>query len=467
MTRAPRADRALLWRSLWRNLVAGTRMALFLRTSPYDFRFSAGQYAMVALASVLTWALGGLLRNGLGASFDPAALPTGLAQLPLVLLACLLAAHVLRLPAIALPLAIAITATDPVFELGAVIVHHLGYAQTLPAWLTAIAPWVNLAFIGWAFAVLGRAQWLFAGWRGARSVGAYATFCALLLFFIGFMPRAELWGHGQAPEPAARWPGPVREDLFHRQGQLLAEKLAALEPQRPGTEDLYFLGVAPYAQQDTFMKELGSVRRLMESRFDLAGRALSLVNHASTLAREPIASVTQLRAALDGMAKVMDVNEDVLFLFLTTHGTDRHELEFSLPPLELSQLNPTMLARMLADSGIRWKVIVISACYSGGFIEPLRDENTLIITSANATQPSFGCEVDSDYTWFSRAFFDQALREQALEGRFSIEEAFGNAQEAVAARERAEGYEPSRPQIHVGGAIRAKLESLSRRLGNP
>jgi len=29
------------------------------------------------------------------------------------------------------------------------------------------------------------------------------------------------------------------------------------------------------------------------------------------------------------------------------------------------------LARMLQDSGIKWRVVVVSACYSGGFIEPL------------------------------------------------------------------------------------------------
>lgn len=460
----PRSDRALLWRSALRNLVAGTRLALFLRVSPFDFRFSAGQYATMALASLAAWGLGGVLRNGPGGVLDFAALATGLAQLPLVLLACLLVAHILRLPSIALPLAIAITATDPVFETGAVIAHHLGNAETLPDWLAMLAPWLNLAFIGWAFAVLGRAQWVFAGWRGRRSVGAYATFCALLLFFIGFLPRTELWNAPPAPEPAPHWPGPVREDLFHRQGHLLADRLAALEPQRPGVEDLYFVGVAPYAQQDTFMKELDSVRRLMERVLDAAGRALSLVNHGSTLAREPIASVTQLRAALEGVARRMDADEDVLFLFLTSHGTDRHELEFALPPLELSQLNPTMLARMLSDSGVKWKVIVISACYSGGFIEALRDENTLIITSANPSQPSFGCEVSSDYTWFSRAFFDEALRAQAEGGTFSLEAAFEKARDTVAAREKAEGYEPSQPQIHVGNAIRAKLESLARRL---
>src|SRR4029077_9041476 len=118
---------------------------------------------------------------------------------------------------------------------------------------------------------------------------------------------------------------------------------------------------------------------------------------------------------------------------------------FDLPPLELAQLTPSALARMLADSGIKWKVIVISACFSGGFIEPLKDATTLIITAADAFHSSFGCEYDSDYTWFSEALYDEALRET-----FSFAEAFDMAKETVSDRERAEGYQASNPQMFVG-----------------
>jgi hypothetical protein len=104
-------------------------------------------------------------------------------------------------------------------------------------------------------------------------------------------------------------------------------------------------------------------------------------------------------------------------------------------------------------------VIVISACFSGGFIEPLKDDNTLIITAADAFHSSFGCEYDSDYTWFSQAFYDEALSET-----FSFVEAFEAAKEAVRDRERAEGYPPSNPQISVGSAMRKKLAALEKRL---
>lgn len=78
--------------------------------------------------------------------------------------------------------------------------------------------------------------------------------------------------------------------------------------------------------------------------------------------------------------------------------------EIENAPLELNQIDPKWLKDALDKSGIRWKVIVISACYSGSFIPALQDDNTLIITASAADRTSFGCENEADYTYFGRAF---------------------------------------------------------------
>jgi hypothetical protein len=114
---------------------------------------------------------------------------------------------------------------------------------------------------------------------------------------------------------------------------------------------------------------------------------------------------------------------------------------------------------MLHDSGIKWKVLVISACYSGGFIKPLEDENTLIITATDASSQSFGCENGEDFTWFGKAYFDEALRRTR-----SIAEAFELARQAVAQREREQKLPASNPQMYVGAAIKDKLTALQQRL---
>ena len=85
---------------------------------------------------------------------------------------------------------------------------------------------------------------------------------------------------------------------------------------------------------------------------------------------------------------------------------------------------------------------MISACYSGGFIEPLKSPNTLVITAARADRVSFGCSEESDFTYFGRALFAEALQQTR-----DIVQAFTLAQARVAEREQADHYQASEPQI--------------------
>ena len=129
----------------------------------------------------------------------------------------------------------------------------------------------------------------------------------------------------------------------------------------------------------------------------------------------------------------------------------------NFPPLALHQLTPIALHRMLQEAGIKWKVVVVSACYSGGYVEPLKDPYTVVITSSRADRTSFGCDNASEFTYFGHAYFQDALKKTT-----SFVEAFELARAAIAARERSEGLTPSEPQIHVGSAIRDKLGTRGR-----
>jgi hypothetical protein len=284
---------------------------------------------------------------------------------------------------------------------------------------------------------------------------------ALFLFFALAVPRAELWQADSVEEDDSNEPvaSITQEEVLHAQTPLLMNELDELAPERPGVTDLYFLGLAPFGSQDVFARELASVHELFEERFDTSGRSVVLSNNPATLEEIPIATITHLRLALARIATVMNPEEDLLFLYITTHGNPNQELAFELPPLELNQLTPSALARMLADSGIKWKVLVISACYSGSYIEPLKDDNTLIITASAADRQSFGCASENDFTYFGRAYFDEALRKT-----FSFPQAFEAARLSIAARERSGKLAPSNPQMHLGGAMREKLAGLEERL---
>jgi hypothetical protein len=123
----------------------------------------------------------------------------------------------------------------------------------------------------------------------------------------------------------------------------------------------------------------------------------------------------------------------------------------------LQSLSVADLADALEDSGIKWRVIIISACYAGGFIDSLRDPTTVVIAAAAADRSSFGCSNDSDLTYFGAAFYRDALPQAR-----SLEDAFATAKKAIGERERRENETPSDPQAYFGAEIAKKLSELVR-----
>ena len=72
------------------------------------------------------------------------------------------------------------------------------------------------------------------------------------------------------------------------------------------------------------MKEVNAVNRMFKDHFQTQDKSIRLINNPKALAEAPVASVTSLRASLRGIAHVMDKEEDILFLFLTSHGSRSH-----------------------------------------------------------------------------------------------------------------------------------------------
>ena len=107
---------------------------------------------------------------------------------------------------------------------------------------------------------------------------------------------------------------------------------------------------------------------------------------------------------------------------------------------------------MLGRTGVRNKVVIISACYSGIFIPRLADADTLVITAADANHPSFGCEDKAKWAYFGDAFFNAALRRAN-----NLKDAFLMARSLVLRRELREGFEPSHPQMAGGGKVEPLL----------
>jgi hypothetical protein len=173
----------------------------------------------------------------------------------------------------------------------------------------------------------------------------------------------------------------------------------------------------------------------------------------------PFATVSNLRATLSEIGDIIDPEQDVVMIYLTSHGSRDHKLSVEFAPLRLDPLTPEVLKEMLDSAGIKWRIIVVSACYSGGFIDPLKDEYTLIMTASAADRTSFGCGSESNATYFGDALFGHALRVED-----SFVKAFAQAKARIEERERVEKLRPSEPQLFVGEAMAAKLPKLEAEL---
>jgi hypothetical protein len=241
------------------------------------------------------------------------------------------------------------------------------------------------------------------------------------------------------------------ERFQESQRRLLQAQIARLAPPAQGTTNIYALGVAGWADQDVFLKELDGGLAVLGGIFPLNGRTLRLVNNRATRARLPVADRTNFTAAVHAIAEVMNREQDVLLLFLTSHGGPSG-FALRLPSAAISELTPREVKATLDEERIKNRLVIVSACFAGIFVRPLANDNTIVLTAADARSTSFGCAPERDWTYFGDAFFRYGLRR----GR-DLQAAFDNARVMIRGWELMDRAPPSNPQGYFGPALTAKL----------
>lgn len=248
-------------------------------------------------------------------------------------------------------------------------------------------------------------------------------------------------------------PEVINEIALYNQNQLLEAAWHRLEDNDPDNIDMYFLVIAGDGKEGVFRREALYVKDYFDHTFGTTGKSMALINSKQTVKEIPLATPTSIRKSLAQIAGRMDPDNDILFIYMTSHGSSDFEFVLGQAGMSLPDLPARELADALAELPVKWKVIVISACYSGGFIPELRDKYSLIITAAAPDQPSFGCEDRNEFTYFGEAYFKDAL---PVSGDFV--EAFEKAVAIVIEREKAEDYEHSNPRIHKPRPILQHLD---------
>lgn len=244
---------------------------------------------------------------------------------------------------------------------------------------------------------------------------------------------------------------PDVERALYEESAILEKELEELTPGEPGQPEVYFLGIAGDGTQRVFSREANAFRDRLDTGAPLGDRQVTLLNDRTLIGKRPMATRTSIERALQTIGERMNPEEDVLVLYITSHGSDDHQISLENEHIGLEDLPAQTLADMLAASGIRWQVIIISACYSGGFIESLGNDYSLILTAAAADRTSFGCTDKAETTYFGRALLDSLARSA------DPAQAYRLLSEAVAEREKQEELDPSQPQFFLGPEMKKKL----------
>jgi hypothetical protein len=244
------------------------------------------------------------------------------------------------------------------------------------------------------------------------------------------------------------------EALFYEQPARIAAAVARVKPAQAGGPAVYFVGFAGDGDQGVFRRETQFAAEVFGARFGSVDRSVLLINDNDDRDSYPLATLAGLAQTLKVLAERMNPQQDVLVLFLTSHGS-ADGLEVENGSLPLAQIAPADLREVLDASGIRWRLVVVSACYAGVFLDELKTDTSAIVAAADAAHSSFGCEGDRELTWFGEAFL-----KDSLPGSASLKEAFDKAAGLIARRETAEHQTHSNPQLYIGPLMQKKLAEL-------
>jgi hypothetical protein len=445
---------------LGRNAVAGLRLAFFVPVARLAFRVDVAQLLLLFVASALLDVGSDWVRYGPDAYFSIYGAGNELYSAGLLMLLATIVALAFREPGLALAV--------PVIALAGYL--PLQVAFTLPSALLRWGPlpvpllWpLEMLVMGWVVVMFVRAVAVALAparrhlWIKALAGG---LLLATPLWFASMLAEPQPWW--RQPELNGRldprFPSPISEAVLATQQELFDDALSGLDDETPGATDLYFVGFAGDASDDVFRRDVQAAQQVMDERWDTDGKSIALINSPRTLLDTPIATVSNLRATLEEIGAAINPDEDVVMVYLASHGRRDHSLDVALPPLQLAQLTPAALHAMLDDAGIKWRIIVVSACYSGAFVDEFDDDQTLVMTASQSDRAAFGCNPRNDATYFGEALFGEGLaKSDTLVGAFEI------AKKRVAEREKAKGLAPpSNPQIHVGDAMADKLKEIDR-----
>ena len=243
-----------------------------------------------------------------------------------------------------------------------------------------------------------------------------------------------------------------------RLARLMGDALDNLQPQRPGQLDVYVISAGLWGDA-VFESEARQAGDILADHLGAEGRTITLSAGGVPERTLPAATPANLSAAIGQVGSLIDPNEDLVVVFLTSHGSP----DGSVGVREHNRLNaairPAHLRDLLNASNIRNRVVIVSACFSGAWVAPFADDNTIVLAAAQHDRTSFGCQPQREWTFFGDALFAHGVRDRDE----TLISAFDSAKVLIERWEREQNLTPpSNPQRYIGARANDMLRQAER-----
>ena len=212
----------------------------------------------------------------------------------------------------------------------------------------------------------------------------------------------------------------------------------------PGTTTgLTYKGVL--ATGDDSITAFDSARKVVKGQFLARGMQPGNLIELSRKSSEQVGGVraTTVAGIEQAMGDLSVADGDACILFITSHGSRQAWYirgSNGLSPDKLDQI-------LSASCGSRPTVALVSACYSGIFIDSLARPNRVVLTAASPVNTSFGCSPEATYTYWDGCLithFPQAT---------TWEDLYAKVTGCIEGKEASARVTPSRPQAHFGAEV--------------
>ena len=281
-----------------------------------------------------------------------------------------------------------------------------------------------------------------------RRVPALLFFAALLLATqLAAKPARPLSAAQKAEAALAKRFEPLEiEDALVDQAARITAAVAALPPHGEGAE-MPVLAIGGEGYQAIFDREARRAAAVLAARS--GGPALVMSNTPEQVEHGLLASRRTVPLALAALGQRQRPG-DTLILYLTSHGGEDASISMEAPYIEFAPMTADDLAKALDTAGFKRRIIILSACFAGSWIDRLASPTTIVIAAAAADRTSFGCDDSRQLTVFGEAM----LGELAVPGQ-SLAVAFDRARHRITVAEHSERVTPSLPQARIGSDMQA------------